>query len=110
MPRSRPQLSSTQHGWSSISWRDLTASSIESSFYSTWDERCSREWLDPGPPYETRIHLDATLVGIGAVGSTVVHALWTLPGAKGTVTLIDGDKKGVDLTNLNRYPLFGAAD
>lgn len=47
------------------------------------------------------------LAGVGAVGSTWVHALWATPGLRGTVLLADADKQGVTVTNLNRCPLFG---
>jgi hypothetical protein len=47
------------------------------------------------------------LAGVGAVGSTWVHALWATPHLTGDVTLADADVDGVTTTNLNRCPLFG---
>jgi molybdopterin/thiamine biosynthesis adenylyltransferase len=48
------------------------------------------------------------LVGIGAVGSALLHALFPLP-VRGTILLADNDDKGIDTTNLGRYSLFGWA-
>lgn len=48
------------------------------------------------------------LVGVGAVGSALLHALYPLP-MRGTVWLADNDEKGIDNTNLSRYALFGWA-
>lgn len=63
----------------------------------------------PGAPAELE-HLDLSdtaLAGVGAVGSTWVHALWASPGLTGEVILADADKKGITTTNLNRCPPFG---
>jgi hypothetical protein len=46
------------------------------------------------------------LVGVGAVGSALLHALYPLP-LGGTLLAADNDRKGIDETNLGRYPLFG---
>lgn len=48
------------------------------------------------------------LVGVGAVGSAMLHALFPLP-VRGTILLADNDDKGIDTTNLGRYSLFGWA-
>jgi molybdopterin/thiamine biosynthesis adenylyltransferase len=48
------------------------------------------------------------LVGVGAVGSAMLHALFPLP-VRGTILLADNDDKGIDITNLGRYSLFGWA-
>jgi hypothetical protein len=48
------------------------------------------------------------LVGVGAVGSTLLHALYPSP-LRGTIMAADNDQKGIDKTNLGRYPLFGLA-
>ncbi|MFC0541942.1 ThiF family adenylyltransferase [Kutzneria chonburiensis] len=47
------------------------------------------------------------LAGVGAVGSTWIHTLWATPGLAGDIVVADADEKGVDITNLNRCPLFG---
>ena len=48
------------------------------------------------------------LVGVGAVGSASLHALFPLP-LRGTILLADNDEKGIDTSNLGRYSLFGWA-
>jgi molybdopterin/thiamine biosynthesis adenylyltransferase len=48
------------------------------------------------------------LVGVGAVGSALLHALYPLP-VRGAIWLADNDNEGIDSTNLGRYPLFGWA-
>jgi molybdopterin/thiamine biosynthesis adenylyltransferase len=46
------------------------------------------------------------LVGVGAVGSALLHALYPLP-VRGVLLAADNDAKGVETTNLGRYTLFG---
>jgi hypothetical protein len=48
------------------------------------------------------------LVGAGAVGSSLLHALYPLE-LCGTIMVADNDPNGIDKTNLGRYPLFGWA-
>lgn len=76
------------------------------TYLSAWHLRMATAAL-PGGPASVRLAVDASLAGIGAVGSTTAHALWATPGLVGDVDLIDDDQKGIDATNLNRYPLFG---
>ena len=76
-----------------------------------WDSwtQALRSTPTPGAP-EVLNNLDLTgtsLAGVGAVGSTWVHALWATNGLTGQVALADADPKGVTTTNLNRCPLFG---
>ena len=80
----------------------------ESVFYSAWSHEGGVEPLLGGPDELDGLVLDAALAGVGAVGSAWVHAVWACRGAIGEVVLADDDKKGVDATNLNRYPLFGS--
>lgn len=47
------------------------------------------------------------IAGIGAVGNGFLHTLYPLSHLRGELVLIDGDPKGIDETNLNRYVLFG---
>ncbi len=63
----------------------------------------------PAPrPLPTTISLPPTvLAGVGAVGSAFLHTLYATPGLRGELTLIDNDPDGIDITNLNRYVLFG---
>jgi len=46
------------------------------------------------------------LVGVGAVGSALLHALYSIP-LRGTILAADNDPRGIDKTNLGRYVLFG---
>jgi hypothetical protein len=78
-----------------------------SVFYSTWSHESAAEPILGGPDYLDGLVLDVALAGVGAVGSTWVHAVWACPRVTGKVILADNDRKGVDTTNLNRYPLFG---
>jgi len=67
-----------------------------------------------GPePAWTRVQLrgelrSVLLVGVGAVGCALLHALYPLP-LPGTIWAADSDSKGIDRTNLGRYVLFGTA-
>jgi molybdopterin/thiamine biosynthesis adenylyltransferase len=79
-----------------------------SAFYSCWNHVASDAPISGGPS-DVEVVLDASLVGIGAVGSSVVHAIWASPNIAGSMVLIDNDPKGLETTNLNRYPLFGTA-
>lgn len=76
-----------------------------------WDAWSQRHRTQPDPAAPTHCgSLDltgTTLAGVGAVGSTWVHALWATPELCGAVALVDDDHEGVTTTNLNRCPLFG---
>ena len=63
-------------------------------------------WQGPALPLELRLR-SAVIAGIGAVGSSMLHTLYPLIHAQGELTFVDGDPKGLDETNLNRYVLFG---
>jgi hypothetical protein len=77
-----------------------------SAWYCAWSHRGGGSQRGPGPDM-VDVELAHALIGIGAVGSTVVHSLWATPNSHGSVALVDGDENGVEDTNLNRYPLFG---
>ncbi len=47
------------------------------------------------------------LIGVGAVGSAVLHSLYPLR-LRGNIMVADNDKKGLEDTNLGRYVLFGS--
>lgn len=49
----------------------------------------------------------AVLVGVGAVGNSFLHVLYSLSNFSSDFLLIDGDKKGLEGSNLNRYTMFG---
>lgn len=68
--------------------------------------------LSESPPtfhaFPTGLFLPATIVaGVGAVGNAFLHTLYAIRGLEGSITLIDHDPEGIDVTNLNRYTLFG---
>jgi len=73
---------------------------------SLWNLRGSAAALD-GPKIAGGELGSVYLVGCGAVGSAIAH-LMPLVGLNGIVSLVDGDS--VDPSNLNRAPLFVAAD
>jgi len=50
------------------------------------------------------------LAGVGAVGAAWMHAIWAYTLASGSVAVVDADRNGIDLTNLNRGALFTLAD
>ena len=77
-----------------------------SAWYCAWSHRGGESQHEPGPS-TVDVDLDHAIIGVGAVGSTLVHALWATPGVRGRVALVDGDLEGIEDTNLNRYPLFG---
>lgn len=80
---------------------------VRNAFYSTWLHQAGTVPLPGGPDLLDDVPLDVVLAGVGAVGSTWVHALWACPGVVGRALLADNDPAGIDRTNLNRYPLFG---
>lgn len=84
---------------------------VESAFYSTWSfiatESLHDVMLSPGPAEFDALGFDMALAGVGAVGSAWVHAMWASNGIHGNALLADSDPEGVDLTNLNRTPIFG---
>ena len=76
-------------------------------YLSAWEMRASTSPILTGPPSVEQLVLSTAIAGVGAVGSAVVHALWACPGLTGDCDLIDADPAGIDITNLNRYALFG---
>ena len=78
------------------------------AFYSAWTHTATPEMASDGPSDVTGVILAEMLAGVGAVGCICAHVLWATPGVSGHVLLVDGDKDGIDVTNLNRYLLFGS--
>lgn len=81
----------------------------DSAFYSLWTHEVLTSVDDKGPAEVADLTLRETLVGVGAVGCICAQALWATDGIRGEILLVDGDPDGIDLTNLNRYLLFGPA-
>ena len=75
------------------------------SFYTAWQHRTRTTPTWDGPTALPTLEIDAVLAGVGAVGSTVLHVLWTLE-STGIVRAADFDL--IDGTNLNRCPIFDA--
>lgn len=73
---------------------------------SLWNLR-GGENASNGPPLAASEFGDILLVGCGAVGSGMAY-LFPLVGVRGRLHLLDGDV--VDVTNLNRSPLFVFTD
>jgi hypothetical protein len=74
--------------------------------WSTWSLRAGElELLDDGPTTVTA-GLDAGLAGVGAVGASAMHTAWATRGLAGVLLAVDGDRRGVDETNLNRGVVF----
>ncbi len=78
----------------------------KAAFYSCWNHVATGT-LNSDGPRDVEITLDASLVGIGAVGSAVMHSLWACSALRGSMVLVDNDPKGFDVSNLNRYSIFG---
>lgn len=79
------------------------------AFYSLWSHQSDTTFIQGGSAAIPSIVLDETLAGVGAVGCICANLLWATDGISGRILLVDGDKEGVDVTNLNRYMLFGRA-
>jgi hypothetical protein len=80
---------------------------VESVFYSLWSHSVGVTFIDDGPTAVDGVELDESLAGVGAVGCVCALCLWATDGVGGDLLLVDGDKDGVDVSNLNRYLLFG---
>lgn len=66
-----------------------------------------RKAHEPGPPLPTGDAPEAVLVGVGAVGNAFLNTIYGIEGLSARLILLDNDTAGVDVTNLNRYVLFG---
>ena len=92
---------------------DPTRHRLTSVFYSTWSDRVFPvRPLAPentGPAAYDDMRLDVLLAGCGAVGTAWLHTIWASPAVGGRAVLSDADSLGVDLSNLNRCPVFGRA-
>lgn len=81
------------------------------AYYSLWALQASPTrpigHAHVGPVALDDVPIEATLAGVGAVGSTWMHTMWATAGIHGDAALADADEHGVDTTNLNRCPIFG---
>lgn len=77
------------------------------AFYSLWSHCADTTFVHGGPDSIQSVALSETLAGVGAVGCICANVLWATDGIEGSILLVDGDDKGIDITNLNRYLLFG---
>ena len=80
----------------------------ERVFYSAWQHQVREDLYCEGPLSIGPLALDVLLAGAGAVGSTVLHGLWTME-VPGLLRLGDNDPEGVTDTNLNRCPIYTAS-
>jgi molybdopterin/thiamine biosynthesis adenylyltransferase len=79
---------------------------LRDAFFSTWSHRAMTA-PDTNGPNEIEADLTGSLLaGVGAVGCSFLHTLWTM-NLSGTLVIADNDIKGIDDSNLNRYCLFG---
>jgi hypothetical protein len=76
-------------------------------FFDLWRFRVTKEFENAGPESLPVSELACILAGVGAVGCSFLHTMASCPTLRLTATLADNDKKGIDLSNLNRYVLFG---
>jgi molybdopterin/thiamine biosynthesis adenylyltransferase len=76
-------------------------------FYDAWRLATGRFFQVSGPQTLSVTGMKCTLAGIGAVGNAFLHAIAACPKLQISATLADNDSKGIDLSNLNRYVLFG---
>jgi hypothetical protein len=81
--------------------------SADAAFYSLWSHEAATAYIPGGPATVLGATFSETLAGVGAVGCICAQTLWAAVGLSGEVLLVDGDPDGIDLTNLNRYLLFG---
>jgi molybdopterin/thiamine biosynthesis adenylyltransferase len=76
-------------------------------FYDMWTLESARLFQARGPQALSIEGMRCTLAGVGAVGTAFLHTMAACPNLQMSAVLADNDSKGIDLTNLNRYVLFG---
>jgi molybdopterin/thiamine biosynthesis adenylyltransferase len=87
----------------------IVQSKAQDVFYCSWSHKVGNHMPFDGEPSPTTGDFDIALAGVGAVGCAWLHAIWACE-MRGRAVLADGDEEGVDVTNLNRYVLFGRSD
>lgn len=74
-----------------------------------WMYSCTSDVDTHGPPVLcSNLGEHVLLAGVGAVGSALLHCLWPM-WLEGELLIADNDEAGIEDTNLNRYPFFGAS-
>lgn len=79
-------------------------------WYDAWHMDVSNQGEDGPALPEDATGIPAVLGGVGAVGTALLHTLYAVPGLKADIIIVDYDPEGIDVTNLNRYTLFGQSD
>lgn len=84
----------------------------DSCFYSLLSFNASADMAkfenaDDSPENSTA---NIELAGAGAVGMAFAACLWSIPNFDVNIHAIDGDPRGIDITNLNRYFIAGKND
>ncbi len=76
--------------------------------WDCWAQALAAQPVPGAPVGLADLDLSGTAIpGVGAVGTTWIHALWATDGLHGEVPIVDADVDGVTISNLNRCPLFG---
>lgn len=79
-------------------------------WYDAWHMRRGDQG-DAGPSLPAVIQgLSTVVAGVGAVGNALLHTLYAVPGLRADIIAVDHDPEGIEITNLNRYTLFGQED
>jgi molybdopterin/thiamine biosynthesis adenylyltransferase len=78
-------------------------------FFDAWTLKSSRAACSSEPLSLPELELECTLAGVGAVGTAFLHTMFACPMLKLSAAIADNDSKGLDITNLNRYVLFGTS-
>lgn len=76
-------------------------------FYNVWNLQPTLKFQPEGPAELEAREINCTLAGVGAVGNSFLHTISACPTLKFFAVLADNDPKGIEVTNLNRYVLFG---
>lgn len=79
-------------------------------FFDAWNLAPIRTFCSSEQPALSELGLECTLAGVGAVGTAFIHTMFACPMIKLSATIADNDSKGLDITNLNRYVLFGKSE
>jgi molybdopterin/thiamine biosynthesis adenylyltransferase len=87
----------------------ITEPEVQDVFYCSWNHKVGTHMPFDGESNLTASDFKIALAGVGAVGCAWLHSIWACE-IRGQAVIADGDEEGVDITNLNRYVLFGRSD